>query len=471
MGRLLRIANIKKTIYYLKKNGLRQAWYAARERAAKEISERYEYSPLPEHVLAAERLRSAKLSYRFSVVVPVYDPDPLHLRAMIESVIDQSYDKWELILADAGSDPSVTAIIKDYQERDGRVHYRKVPENKGISGNTNYALRYTTGDYVGLLDHDDRLTPDALYEMAEAIHNSACRGVTVQMLYSDEDKCDNEGMVFFDHHRKPPINLDMILSNNYICHFLVMRRELIQTLEFRSAYDGAQDYDLVLRAIDNMLGRASRRTAAERMVSLRHLREETVHIDKVLYHWRCHADSTADNPQSKDYAYEAGKRAIEDFLRKRGWNGEVGHTRHLGFYRVSFIPDELYARPEIGIIGGRLINRNRRIAGGIYKGDGTPLFNGLHKEYSGYMHRATLRQEAEAVDVRCMMVSPAVEEYLEEVIGLPYLRNQRTGRFDWKGGLKEEADYKKISLEFCQRVRAAGFVIVWDPGMEEWLKY
>lgn len=103
--------------------------------------------------------------------------------------------------------------------------------------------------------------------------------------------------------------------------------------------------------------------------------------------------------------------------------------------------------------------------------DGTPVYNGLHKEYSGYMHRASLRQEAEAIDIRCMQVSPAAEQYLEEVIGLPYLANPKKGRFDWKGGLKEEADYKKISLQFCKKVRDAGFLIVWDPNMIERLKY
>ncbi len=471
MGNLFRISNIKKTIYYMKKNGIKQAYYAAKERAVREIGDNYTYQPLSEHTLMGQRARSAALPYKFSIVVPAYEPNPVHFKEMMESVLRQTYSKWELIIADAGKQETVEAIVKEYQEKDSRICYRRLSGNKGISGNTNQALQFTTGDYVGLLDHDDLLTQDALYEMAEAVHAGTKKGNMIKFLYSNEDKCNEDGTKFFDYHQKPALNLDLILSNNYICHFLVMKRELIQTLEFRPAYDGAQDYDIVLRAIDSMLGKAAKRTAEELIISLRHTKEEVAHVDKVLYHWRCHSGSTADNPQSKEYAYEAGKRAIEDFLRKRGWNGEVSHTRHLGFYRIDYIPDELSLRPEVGIVGGKLLNRKNKIAGGIYKSEGTPLFHGLHKEYSGYMHRASLRQEAEAVDVRCMMVSPAVEEILEEVIGLPYLKNTKTGRFDWKGGLKEEADYKKISLEFCRKVRAAGYTIVWDPNMTERLKY
>lgn len=471
MGSIFRIGNIKKTIYYMQKNGLKQAYYAAKERTVREIRDSYVYQPAAEQTLAAQRRRSTGLPYKISLAVPVFDPDPICFREMLESVLAQSYPQWELILADAGKSEEIAAIIKEYQEKDDRIRSRKLPENKGISGNTNQALQFTTGDYVGLLDHDDLLTPDALYEMAAAIRDGEEKGFSPYFLYSDEDKCNKDGTHFFECHTKPNLNLDLILSNNYICHFIVMKREMIQTLELRPAYDGAQDYDLVLRAIDSMLGKAVKRTAEERIIGLRHVKQGVRHIDKVLYHWRCHQDSTADNPRSKEYAYEAGKRAIEDFLRKRGWNGVVGHTRHLGFYRVDYIPDELSFRPEVGVIGGKLINKKNKIAGGIYNADGTPLYNGLHKEYSGYMHRASLRQEAEAIDIRCMQVSSEVERYLEEVIGLPYLKNPKTGRFDWKGGLKEEADYKKISLQFCKKVRDAGFVIVWDPYMTERLKY
>jgi hypothetical protein len=249
-----------------------------------------------------------------------------------------------------------------------------------------------------------------------------------------------------------------------------MKRETIRTLELRSAYDGAQDYDLVLRALDMLLGKGFGRSPEELRLSHHRAKEGVRHIAKVLYHWRCHRASTAENPGSKEYAYDAGKRVLEDYLRYRGYNGSVGYSAHLGFYRIEYQPDLLSQRPEVGIIGGRLLNKQNKITGGIYLADGTPLYHGLPKGYSGYMHRAAMRQEAEAVDVRCLIISPLVEEIFEDIIGLPYLANPHDGRFDWRGGLKPEADFKRLSLEFCARVRAAGFAIVWDPTLTTRLK-
>lgn len=466
-GNLLHIRNVKKTLHYLKKNGLKYTYYAARERAGQELSANYQYSPVADSELKRQRSAVQAYPYKFSILVPAYETPPRYLKEMLESVLQQSYDKLELIIADAGTGEIVREIVEEYQKRDQRIRYLRLKENKGISANTNKALQYVSGDYVGLLDHDDILTPDALYEVAAAIDTYEQNKITVEMIYSDEDKCDGSTRKFFDVNRKDELNLDLILSNNYICHFLVMKKELIQTLELRSAYDGAQDYDLVLRAIHRIWGKPLPKTAEERSHDLQRLKESVVHIPKVLYHWRCHDDSTAANPQSKEYAYEAGKRAIEDFIRKRGWNGSVVHTRHLGFYRVEYQTDIFQARPEIGIIGGRLINRKNKIAGGIYSAGGETLFAGLPREYSGYMHRASLRQEAAAVDIRCMKVAPQLEELLEEVIGLPYLKNPRNGRFYWKECLKKEADFKRISRQLCQKVKAAGYLIVWDPEMSE----
>ena len=136
-------------------------------------------------------------------------------------------------------------------------------------------------------------------------------------------------------------------------------------------------------------------------------------MPKVLYHWRCHENSTAENPASKQYAYDAGKRAVEDFLRTRGWKGTVSHLRHLGFYRTDYQPDLLPNREDVAVVGGKLIDEKNKIAGGIYTRKGEPLYKGLHREYSGYMHRAALQQEAEVVDIRCMKVSREAELVLE----------------------------------------------------------
>ncbi|MDR0220680.1 MAG: glycosyltransferase [Lachnospiraceae bacterium] len=466
----LRFSNLRKTLYYLRKNGLKSTYYAAKERTVQEIRDSYAYTPPSEEELAKQREKSAGMACKISVVVPVYDPKPEHFRAMLESVAAQSYPHYELILADAGESGEAAALAGEFALADTRVKYIKLRENKGISGNTNLALHYTTGEYVGLLDHDDLLTPDALYVMAEAIESAARQGERLELLYSDEDKITGDSKLNYDLHTKPELNLDLLLSNNYICHFLVMKRETIRTLELRSAYDGAQDYDLLLRALDMLLGKGFGRSPEELRISLKRAKEDVCHIGKVLYHWRCHAASTAENPGSKEYAYEAGKRAIEDYLRYRGYNGSVAHTAHLGFYRIEYLPDLITQRPEVGVIGGRLLNKQNKITGGIYLADGTPLYHGLPKDYSGYMHRAAMRQEAEAVDVRCLIISPLVEEIFEDVIGLPYLINPHDGRFDWRGGLKPEADFKRISLEFCEKVRAAGFTIVWDPSLTTRLK-
>ena len=465
------MSNISKTINYLKKNGLRQTYYAVIERTQpefhrKEKSEDYTYLPPVPDKLQRQREESKDGKIRFSIIVPVYNPDFKFFTAMVQSVISQSYPHFELILADAGENKDIPAYITALG--DERINYHPISENKGISANTNAALDYATGDYVGLLDHDDLLTPDALYEMAAAISNAENHNTSLALLYSDEDKLSYDGYTFYDHHRKPKLNLDLILSNNYICHFLVIRSDLIKALKLRAEYDGAQDYDLVLRVINALLGYAKDNEEAK--TNLKKAKEAVFHIDKVLYHWRNHPGSTAANPQSKTYAYEAGKRVVEDFLKHRGIEGDVRHLRHLGFYRVDYKPDILSARREIGLVGGKLLSRKNKITGGIYTEDGTALYLGLHKEYSGYMHRAALMQEADAIDIRAMKISPLVADIFEEVVRLPYLENEHNGRFNWVGALNEGIDFKKISLEFCKKVRAAGFAIVWDPQMIEKIK-
>ena len=236
----------------------------------------------------------------------------------------------------------------------------------------------------------------------------------------------------------------------------------MQELQLRSVCDGAQDYDLVLRAVSLMLGKDKKRKKAEQL--------PIVHVPKVLYHWRCHSSSTAENPESKRYAYEAGKRAVEDFMRLRGWKGKVSHLRHLGFYRIDYEPDLIANRPDVALVGGRLLDKNNKITGGIYNRSGEGIYVGLHKEYSGYMHRASLQQEAEMIDVRCMIASDEAEKILEEMTGLPYLKNPQTGRFDYRGSLKEDADYREISRRLCEKVRERSMRIVWDPAMTEKLK-
>lgn len=457
MAKILKMSNLKKTLNYLKKNGVKQAYYAARERVETEKADDYHYEDSDPAELLAQKEKASSFQIRFSILVPAYETKEEYLRAMLQSVFDQTYGNFELLLADASESDRVEQIVKSYD--DPRIKYRKLKQNAGISANTNQALMYATGDYAALLDHDDLLTPNALYEMAKEIQKQEEKNIQLQMLYSDEDKCNGTGLQFFEVNKKPKFNLDLILSNNYICHFLVMKRQLMQELCFRTVCDGAQDYDLVLRAVSSMLGKDKQRsTKADLPVA---------HIPKVLYHWRCHEQSTAENPASKQYAYDAGKRAIEDFIRSRNWKGKVSHIRHLGFYRIDYQPDLFANRLDTAVIGGKIIDKTNKVVSGIYTEEGEVLYEGLHREYSGYMHRASLMQEVEAVDIRCMKVSPRAEEVLGEMLGLGYMRNPGNGRFDWKNCLNDQVDYKELSLRFCEKIRKKGWRIVWDPDMIE----
>ena len=253
-----------------------------------------------------------------SVIVPVYETPERYLREMVESVRSQTYENWELCIADASDKTdNVRAVIREYEEREKehgteRIRYKKLEKNEGIAENTNAGIRMAAGDYIGLLDHDDLLAPHALRLIADRIHATGA-----DMLYTDEDKIDSEGKKHFQPNFKPDFNEDLLRSNNYITHFLVVKRALaVQAGGILSEYNGAQDYDFIFRCSEK----------AERIE----------HIPEILYHWRTHAASTADNPESKLYAYEAGRKAIEAHLARMGESGEVTLLPEYGFYRVRY---------------------------------------------------------------------------------------------------------------------------------------
>lgn len=459
MGKLtakFTLANWKKTIYYLRRNGLKNTFHAAMERLYGQIAEEYTYEEPKEDILAAQKARVWSYEPLFSILVPVYRTPQAYLTEMIESVLNQTYGRLELILADATEDDSVEKIIRSIMAEESsmygceRIKYVHLENNAGISENSNRALDLASGDYVGLLDHDDVLTPDALYRMAEAIESSITDSEkkatehNVLMLYSDEDKCNQDRTLYYEPHYKTDFNLELLLSNNYICHFLVMKRELMQSLRFRKEYDGAQDFDLVLRAAAVIKNR-----------------EQIVHIPAVLYHWRCHTGSTAENPQSKQYAYEAGKRAVQDMAHRFGWDAQAYHLKHLGFYGLEFKNGLLQTRSDVGAMGGRLMAHGRILAG-AYTKDGRVLYEGLKDGYSGYMHRAVLRQEVDAVDIRLIKVRPECRDLFTEATGLPW--SDRNGIFDWKS-VPDGTDYKTASLAFAAALRKEGYRILWDP---EW---
>ena len=189
---------------------------------------------------------------------------------------------------------------------------------------SNEALALAAGDYVGLLDHDDLLAPNALYEVANALEKDPA----IDVIYTDEDKVRGDELEHFQPHFKPDFNPDLLRSNNYICHFFVVRKDLIEkTGGFRQEYEGAQDYDFIFRCTEQA--------------------EKIFHIPEILYHWRTHESSTADNPESKLYAFEAGRRAIEANLEREGLKGTVTQTKDYGFYRVKY-PVE--GQPMVSII-------------------------------------------------------------------------------------------------------------------------
>ena len=254
------LSNLKKTWYYLQKNGIRNAVWAVLERIGQE-QEVYTWQEPDEKTLSFQREHSASL--RISIVVPAYRTKKEHLEAMLNSVSRQSYPHWELIVADAGDTAeSVQAWAKKNgiclrkaadasnlaEWKDQSIVLCTLSENKGISANTNAGIELAAGDAVGLLDHDDLLTANALWEMADCLEKEKKRGKQKLVLFSDEDKCDGAASRFYEPNFKPDFDGELLLTNNYICHFTVIETAFLKELKLRSGFDGAQDYDLVLRA-------------------------------------------------------------------------------------------------------------------------------------------------------------------------------------------------------------------------------
>lgn len=421
---------VKKTWYYLQKNGIKAACLAVWERLEQRRQKPYVFEGASQDVL--KKQRSTKVSdLCLSIVVPAYETKDEHLKALLDSVHQQTYSNWELIIADASRSDSVKNAAEAWKKEfpEDNIRYLKLSKNGGISENTNAGIQVAAGDYIGLLDHDDLLTPDALYEMVSAIEREKKRGKQPDVLYSDEDKCDGSASHFYEPHLKEDFNPDMLLSNNYICHFLVMKSGLMKQLLERPDYDGAQDYDLVLRA----------------MAAGAHF----CHVAKVLYHWRCHEDSTAANPRSKAYAYEAGKRAVEDFCKKQGWKVKVSHLKHLGFYRVDYEGSLFEQRKDIGILAGPLPGK-RYFNSGIYEMDGSQRFEGLHKGFSGPMHRAALQQDIQTADLRSMQV----REELKPLFAQAAEKMQK---------MDDSQLWIRESSRLCEQVRNLGYRILWDP--------
>ena len=431
MAKIFNITNLKKTYYYLKRNGVMQTIGAALERVQAPYFADYTYVLPTEAVLETQRQKKWENPVRFSVVVPAYETKEEFLKVLVGSLLEQTYPYWELIIADASSTDRVKNYLQKYT--DDRIKYYVLKNNAGISENTNQGIEKATGEYIGLLDHDDYLTPDALYEMALAIEKGKENRQEYGLLYSDEDKCDEHGEKFYDPHFKTNFNLDLFLTNNYICHFCVMKRELMQKLKFRKEFDGAQDYDIFLRAVGELWGRNPK------------VEETICHIPKVLYHWRCHNDSTAANPQSKRYAYDAGRRAVQDFVDARGWKAQVVEMAHVGFYKVIYEGGIFACREDVAAVCGKEI-RAGKVISGVYDEEGRMLYEGLPFCYSGYIHRAVLSQNVCGMDKDKWTINPRYHALIIELME------------------KEKLDKGK---DVCKYLIEQGYRLCWDPFYKE----
>ena len=319
---------IQKGFRYLKHYGPKEFWIRLHERFE---PEEVPYGPWYQAYVPDQETREAQKKHKFdyrpliSIAVPAYQTPVEFLKQMIESLISQTYPEWELCIANASPDnEEMQRVLADYSAKDSRVRFCNLKENLGIAENTNRAFSMAKGEFMGLLDHDDLLAPNALYEIVQALQDHP----QADALYTDEDKVTTELDEHFQPHLKPDFNLDLLRSNNYICHFFVVRRSIVEKAGgFRKEFDGAQDYDFIFRCTENA--------------------REVLHVPEILYHWRTHKASTADNPASKMYAFEAGKRAIEANLERTGTKGVVSHTQDLGFYRVKY---PVQGKPLVSVI-------------------------------------------------------------------------------------------------------------------------
>lgn len=482
--------------------------------------------------------RKTKFSYapKFSVVVPLYHTPAKFLKDLVRSMMYQSYANWELCLVNASpEDVHLTSLLENWAMRDKRIRVIRLEKNLGIAQNTNAGIAASTGEFIAFLDHDDFLEPDALFCYADALNKDK----TIDVFYSDEDKTDEYAAHYFYPHFKSDFNIDLLHVNNYMCHFLAVRKSLVDTVGgLNEKFDGAQDYDFVLRLTENT--------------------KKIYHCPRILYHWRCSNQSTAANQGNKMYAIHAGKAALNAHYKRIGWNARAQEGAVDGWYQTKFtlkeeplvsilIPNkdhtddldvclnsfferadyqnyefiiiennsvlpETFAyyekiekehdnvkvvyweagfnysainnfgfkfakgdyimllnndvelitpdifqsmlgfcmRPEVGIVGAKLLYNDHTVQhAGVLVGAGglaDHVFKGIHEDDPGYMGRAISSQDVSAVTAACLLVKRSV---YEEV-----------------GGLEDEFQVAFNDVDFCLKVRKAGYLIVYDADVK-----
>ena len=385
--KLLALANwetVEVSLAYLREHGFRALFHKAVHKV-KGIQEDYDYNEwykktcTTDEQLSEQRKTKFAVEPTFAIVIPAFKTPEKFLRRMLQSIEEQTYGKFEVCVADATpydglkwmpSDGKMPReVLEEFSRKDPRFRFTVLEQNLGISDNTNAAIRMADGaaDFIVLADHDDELAPDALFECAKAINENP----DIQVIYTDEDKIDFESAYRFEPHFKTDFNPDLLRSVNYICHMFVARRTLLDSIADRDeagqlqyerkAYDGAQDYDLILRCCEaaqamdplnlaeeaggmtagsapagNNAGSPAGKAAAELKAGI-YTSGNIHHIRKALYHWRSHQMSTAANPEAKLYAFTAGERAIYDHCRRMGLPvREVKKGITYGFYHVKY---------------------------------------------------------------------------------------------------------------------------------------
>jgi len=284
---------------------------------------------LPQEVLDKQKNKKFKVSPKISIITPLYNTPKKFLEEMLDSVQEQTYANWELCLADGSTDAYeyVGKICKARAKKDHRIIYCKLEKNEGISENTNACIKMSTGEFIGFLDHDDRLHPSALFEAVKAINKE-----NADFIYTDEVKFGEKietinNPIFFN--LKPGFSKYDLRAHNYICHFTVFSKHLLDEGElYRKEYDGSQDHDMVLRMTEK----------AERIV----------HIPKVLYYWRLHSNSVSMDLDTKAYAIDAAFKAVKSQLERNHISGSISNTKRLRtLYRIKY---DIINQPKVSII-------------------------------------------------------------------------------------------------------------------------
>ncbi len=327
---------------------------------------------------------------KFSILVPLYNTPREFLTQMLDSVMNQTYTNWELCLADGsdGDHSYVGEVCLEYKKQAqekklGTIVYSKLPKNEGIAGNTNACLKLATGEYIGLFDHDDILHPSVLYEYAKAVNEQGA-----DYLYCDETTFKSGDInKMLTMHFKPDYAPDNLRANNYICHFSVFARKLLDGNElFRSKFDGSQDHDMILRLTDNA--------------------KKIVHVPRLMYYWRSHSGSVASGIEAKPYAIEAAKGAVAEHLRKHGFSHfQIISTR--AFETIFRIRYQIIGSPRISIV----------IANKDHVAD-------LRRCVSSILEKSTY-DNYEIIIVENNSRENETWEYYSELLGYPYLETAK----------------------------------------------